>query len=363
MPRGATLSIEQTLYNGGQTSAATRLAENLVQSDRARLLRTEQSILLRAVTAYVGVVQDQAVLELNINNERVLQRQLEATRDRFNVGEVTRTDVAQAESRLSRATAERIRAEGDLVNSRATYQNVMGRAPGKLSPAKPLEDLTANVIETTNLARKRSFGVVEADFIERAARDQVTRIAAELKPTLNLSGDISRDYENVNSKSETDTFAITATVRVPLYQSGEVSSRIRAAKQIVAQRRNERNQAVRNSREEGTRAWENLETARAQIRSFTAQVRANEIALEGVQQEALVGSRTVLDVLDAEQELLDARVSLVRAERDEMVASYQLRSAVGRLTAESLSLPVKAYDFTKYYRRVRNKWSGLSVAK
>lgn len=362
-PRGATLSIDQTLYNGGQTSAATRRAENLVRSDRARLLRMEQNVLLSAVTAYVGVMRDQAVLELNINNERVLRHQLEATRDRFSVGEVTRTDVAQAESRLSRAIAERVRAEGDLVNSRATYQNVVGTAPGKLEPAKPLKNLPANEAEAMKLARERSFGIVEAEFIERAARDQVDRVSGELLPTLDISGDFSLDYENVNSESETDTIAITATLRIPLYQSGDVSSRIRAAKQIVAQRRNERNQAVRDAREEGTRTWEDLETARAQIRSFTAQVRATEIALEGVQQEARVGSRTVLDVLDAEQELLDARVSLVRAERDEVVAAYQLRGAVGRMTAESLNLPVKMYDFTKYYRRVRNKWSGLDVDK
>ncbi len=363
VPRGASLSIDQNLYNGGQTSAATRRAENLVRADRARLLRTEQTVLLSAVTAYVGVVQDQAVLELRINNQRVLRRQLEATQDRFSVGEVTRTDVAQAESRLSRATAERVRAEGDLVNSRATYQNVVGAAPGKLGPAKPLKDLPANETESVKLAREHGFAVIEADFVERAARDQVDQVTGELLPTLSLSGDFSRDYENQNSESETDTVAITATLSVPLYQSGSVSSRIRAAKQVVAQRRNERNSAVRDAREEGTRGWENLETAQAQIRSFTAQVRATEIALEGVQQEALVGSRTVLDVLDAEQELLDASVSLVRAERDEVVAAYQLRSAIGRLTAESLKLPVKAYDFTKNYRRVRNKWFGLGVDK
>ncbi len=363
LPRGAELSIDQNLYRGGRTSAATRRAENLVRSDRARLLNTEQSVILSAVTSYVDVVRDQAVLELNVNNERVLRRQLEATRDRFSVGEVTRTDVAQAESRMSRATAERIRAEGDLVNSRAAYRNVVGTAPGKLGPAKPLKDLPANETETVKLARERSFIVVEADFVERAARDQVDLVTGELLPTVTLSGDMSRDFETVNSQSETDSVSITATLSVPLYQSGSVSSRIRAAKQVVAQRRNQRNRAVRDAREEGTRAWEDLETAQAQIRSFTAQVRATEIALEGVQQEALVGSRTVLDVLDAEQELLDARVSLVRAERDEVVAAYQLRSAVGRLTAESLNLPVKKYDFTKNYRRVRNKWFGLSIDK
>jgi TolC family type I secretion outer membrane protein len=303
------------------------------------------------------------VVELRVNNERVLRRQLEATRDRFSVGEVTRTDVAQAESRLSRATADRIRAEGDLVNSRAGYRNIMGIAPGKLEPAKPLKDLPANQAEAIGQARELNFAVVEADFIERAARDQVDEVTGELLPTVTLSGDLSRDYEGSTPNSETDTVSITANVSVPLYQSGSVSSRVRAAKQVVAQRRNERNVAVRDAREAGARGWEEVQTARAQIRSFLAEVRATEIALEGVQQEALVGSRTVLDVLDAEQELLDARVSLARAERDEVVAAYQLRSAVGRLTAESLKLPVKEYDFTENYRRVRNKWFGLGIDK
>ena len=363
LPRNAALSVDQNLYRGGQTLAATPRAENLVRSDRARLLGIEQAVMLSAATAYVDVVRDKAVVELRVNNERVLRRQLEATRDRFSVGEVTRTDVAQAESRLSRSTAERIRAEGDLVNSRAAYRNVVGTAPGKLAPAKPLRDLPANETETVSLARERNFAVIEADFVERAARDQVDQVTGELLPTVTLSGDMSRDFEGVNSDSETDTVSIIANVSVPLYQSGSVSSRVREAKQVVAQRRNERNRAVRDAREEGTRAWEDLETARAQIRSFTAEVRATTIALEGVQQEALVGSRTVLDVLDAEQELLDASVSLVRAERDEVVAAYQLRSAVGRLTAESLKLPVESYDFTSNYRRVRNKWFGLGVDK
>ena len=181
-----------------------------------------------------------------------------------------------------------------------------------------------------------------------------------LKPPLTLSGDISRDYENVNSKSETDTFSIAATLTIPLYQSGDVSSRIRAAKQVVAQRRNERNQAVRNAREEGTRAWEDLETARAQIRSFTAQVRANEIALEGVQQEALVGSRTVLDVLDAEQELRDSRVAHVRAQSDQIVAIFELKASIGQLSARALKLPVELYNPKEHYRAVRDKWIGGS---
>ncbi len=363
LPRGGTLSIDQSLYRGGRTLAATRQAENLVRSDRARLLATEQSVMLTTATAYADVVRDQAVVGLNINNERVLKRQLEATRDRFNVGEVTRTDVAQAESRLSRARADRVRAEGDLANSRAAYQNVVGDTPGKLAPSKPPKGLPASEDQSVSQAREGNFAVIEADFIERAARDQVGLVTGELLPEVTLSGDLSRDFEGSNPVSETDSVSITATVSLPLYQSGSVSSRVRAAKQTVGQRRNERNRAVRDAVEEATRGWEALQTARAQIRSFTAEVRATGIALEGVQQEALVGSRTVLDVLDAEQEILDARVSLARAQRDELVAAYQLRSAVGQLTAEALELPVERYDFTGHYRRVRDKWFGLGVGR
>ncbi len=363
LPRGATLSIDQNLYRGGRTVAATRQAENLVRSNRAGLLVTEQDVLLDAVTAYVDVVQNQAVVELRINNERVLRRQLEATRDRFEVGEVTRTDVAQAESRLSRATADRILAVGDLANSRATYKNIIGAAPGRLEPTKPIKELPANEEEAVSLARELNYAVIERDFIERAARDAVDVVTGELLPTVTLQSDLTREFENSNQNSETDEISITARVTVPLYQSGSVSSRVRESKQVVAQRRDERNTAVRDAIEQATRGWEAVQTARAQIRSFTAEVRATTIALEGVQQEALVGSRTVLDVLDAEQELLDARVNLVRAERDEVVAAYQLRSAVGQLTAESLKLPVEKYDFTRNYRRVRNKWFGLGVEK
>ncbi len=148
---------------------------------------------------------------------------------------------------------------------------------------------------------------------------------------------------------------------VPLYQAGGVSSRVRQARQVAAQRRNELDRAVRDAVERGSRAWEALQTARAQIKSFTSEVRASTIALEGVEQEATVGSRTVLDVLDAEQELRDAKVNLVRARRDEVVATFDLRAAVGDLTARKLALPVKFYDLDAHYRAIRNKWFGTGI--
>jgi outer membrane protein len=360
-PRGYGITVTQSLYRGGRTTAATKRADAEVQANRARLSAAEQTVLLAAATAYVNVVRGAEVVKLRINNEKVLQRQLEATQDRFRVGEVTRTDVAQAESRVEGAKAERVSAEGDLVAARAVYKNVITKAPADLEAAKPLANLASSEEEAVNLARKGNFTVIEADYDERAAKLEIREINGELLPTLSLTGDIDERYDTSGKDSDILSASITASVSIPLYQSGSVASRVRAAKQTAAQLRNERNQAVRDAVEGATRAWEALATARAQIASFESQIKASTIALEGVQQEALVGSRTVLDVLDAEQELLDARVSLVRAERDQIVATFQLREATGQLTAKSLSLPVTYYDPERHYRSVRGRWFGTRI--
>lgn len=360
-PASATLSVTQNLYRGGRTIAATEEAENNVRADRARLSSTEQGILLNAATAYADVVRDQAVLELNENNERVLQRQLEATQDRFRVGEVTRTDVSQAESRLSRATADRIAAEGSLIDSQANYENIIGERPGRLQSEPPLGGLPGSLDDATSAAKDGNFDVQRTRFIEASARNNVDEIVGELLPAVSVTGSLQTNHETVNSNSESQEMSVIAQVSMPLYASGSVTSRVREAKQLVSQRRDELAQAVRDAVEDATEAWQQLSTGRAQIEAFTAEVTAAEIALEGVREEANVGSRTVLDVLDAEQELLNARVSLVRAQRDVLVATYQLRQAVGSLTARQLGLPVQLYDVETNYRDVRGKWWGLSA--
>ena len=362
-PLFGSLTIRQNLYRGGRTKAATEEAENNVKADRARLSALEQLVLLNATTAYADVVRDQAVLDLNNSNERVLLLQLEATQDRFRVGEVTRTDVSLAESRLSRARADRIAAEGSLTGSRASYENVVGEVPGVLKVARPLSDLPKTLAEAVELAKTNNFNVRQTGFIQRAAENNVQEIAGELLPTFSFNGSLTTNEEAVNRKSDSQTLAVTARVSMPLYSSGNVSSRVREAKQIVSQRRDEYSQAVRDATEAATSAWQAVETGRAQIQAFSAAVKAAEIALEGVREEANVGSRTVLDVLDAEQELLDARVGLVRALRDELVATYQLRQVVGELTAKALGLPVALYNVETNYRRVRNKWWGLGIDK
>lgn len=361
-PVTGSLTISQSLYRGGRTVAATDQAENNVKADRARLADAEQTVLLSVVTAYADVVRNQAEIELNISNERVLQRQLEATGDRFRVGEVTRTDVSQAESRLARARADRIAAEGSLTDARAAFENAVGEVPPLLKPAKPLDQLPGSLSDAIELAKQNNFAVSRARAIERAAQNGVRSIVGELLPNLSLNGELETSRETANDRNESEEVSLIARITMPLYASGSVTSRVRAAKQIVSQRREEYNQAVRTAIEAATDAWQTVQTARAQNQAFSAAVKAAEIALEGVREEANVGSRTVLDVLDAEQELLDARVGLVRAMRDELVATYELRQAVGEATAQKLGLPVALYNVETHYREVRGKWWGLGAS-
>jgi len=353
-PRTVTFQVIQNLYEGGGTDARVAVAEAEVNAARARLLDTEQGILLETVTAFMDVVQDTAVLDLNRQNERRLIRQLEATQDRFEVGEVTRTDVAQAESRVSRAQADTIAAAGDLEVSRAAYQEVVGELPGALTPPEAFPDIPTGRDEAIAIAQDRNPVVLAALFDLESAERTVRVEAADLLPTVDLVGQAQHSREGAVEDSRQSTLNVTATVTVPIYQQGIVTSEIRSARQLAAQAKRLIDDARRQATEDATAAWETYQTALAQIRAFEDEVRATSIALEGVEQEAAVGSRTVLDVLDAEQELLDAQVNLVGAERDEVVALYDLLAAVGNLTAAGMALPVEVYDEQFYYNAVRD---------
>jgi outer membrane protein/adhesin transport system outer membrane protein len=360
VPGTVALNLTQPIYRGGSIDASISQADNVIFAQRATLISVEQQVLLRAVSAYMDVVRDQAVLELTLNNEEVLTRQLEATRVRFEVGELTRTDVAQAESRLAGATAQRIQAEGGLTTSVAVYREVIGEDPVDLQPARPPASLPGDETETV-AASSANPDLVAAQFLERAARDGTDVVFGELLPRVDVVGrlqaevDISRDGQYDNSAQA------LLQVRIPLYQAGGVDSRVREAKQRVSQRRQQVQEQERAATQQATSAWRALETARAQIVSFESQVKATEIALQGVREEAQVGARTVLDTLDAEQEFLDARVSLVRARRDEVVAAHQVLAAVGQLTAANLNLPATPYDVELNYDRVRDKFWGTDI--
>ncbi len=358
-PKDIGISVTQPLFRGGRTLAETSGAENDIRAARARLLETEQSILLQAATAYLNVYRDQAVLRLNQNNEEVLQRQLEATRDRFEVGEITRTDVHQAEARLARSKADRIQSQGDLETSRANFLNVVGEpAPETLTLPDRAADLPATAEETVRIAVVNNPGVIAAEFDRRAEMDNVDEVWGELLPELDVTASSTREWQTTTENSLRTTHEVTLNLTIPIYQQGDVYSRLRQARQDAAEAVLLIDTERRDAAEAGTQAYESLITARAQVDAFQTQIEASIVALEGVQREAAVGSRTVLDILDAEQELLDSRVSHVRSERDELVATYELMSALGRLTAKDLGLAVDLYDPREHYNEVRDKWFG-----
>jgi outer membrane protein len=360
-PYSGTLSISQSIYEGGQTVAATSQAESEVEAARARLVSVEQDVLFDAVTAYMNVVRDESILELNINNEQVLSRQLEAAQDRFSVGEVTRTDVAQAESRLAGALADRRLGEGDLEVSRATYRQIIGTMPGTLTRPELSKVPVADGEQAASLANEKNPDVLAAIHDAAAAQTNVRAVTGKLLPSVVVSANASRSRNQAVEDRTNTTVSVTAELTIPLYQTGSVSARVREAKQFAGRARRLIDDARRSAILDATSAWETLIAAEARIVALDSQVRAALIALDGVSQEATVGSRTVLDVLDAEQELLNAQVGLVSAQRDEVVAHFDLVAAVGGLTARGLSLPVDPYDEKEYYTTIRNKWWGLDT--
>lgn len=360
VPRSAGVNITQPLYRGGRTQAQIRAAEALVQAQRARLHSIEQTILLQAVTAYMDVVRDQAIVELNRNNEQVLRRQLEAANDRFRVGEITKTDVAQAESRLARATSDRVSAEGNLISSRATFARVVGQMPATLDASPTIPPLPASEDEAMRIADAGHPDILTTIYAEEAARHDIDTAFGALLPTLSLEANLSKSKEVQTEDLEITTKNVLARLTVPLYQGGSEYSLVRQRKETASQRRIEIDDQRRAIRQAVTRSWEGYNTARSRIVANEEQARAARIALDGVQQEATVGSRTVLDVLDAEQELLNANVQVVTATRDRGVAAYQLLASIGQLTAEKLGLPVDLYDPTAHYNKVRDQWIGLS---
>lgn len=360
-PLSATLTLTQPLYRGGRSTAELARAEANVQAGRAQLGVVEQRVLLEAATAYINLAQAFAVLELNINNVQVLQRQLDAARDRFQVGEITRTDVSQAEARLSQAQANRTRSEGEVATTRATFLRSAGLEAGRVRvPAVP-NGLPGNEAEARSWAQVANPNVVQARFSHDAAGHDVALIEGEQLPTVALQADAIKARETATRGLTRDTLDLLLTFSVPIYQQGATDARVRGAKQTQGQRRTQIDVATRQAIDDATRGWQQLQTARAQIGSFSAQIRANEIALEGVEQEARVGSRTVLDVLNAEQELLNSRVSLVQAQRDEVLASFQLLSAVGKLRASELGLPVEVYDPAANLNATRDRWRGNDI--
>jgi outer membrane protein len=351
----------EPVYRGGRTVAQTRQAINTVESTRAQTLAVETSVFQAVAMAYLDVVRDQALVEVDRNNVDVLRKQLEATQDRFRVGEVTRTDVAQAEAALAQAQGTLVTQQGTLEISRAEYVRAVGHPPGRLMLPRERPVLPATREEALSLATNNNFSVISAKFAELAARDNIDVVRGQLLPQISVVGTLDRAYDQSATFKGAllNSAQITAQLTMPLYEGGAIYSQTRQAQQTVGQRRSQVDDARRAAVQTAAQFWSTLQAARASISSFAAAVRAAQIALEGTQQEALVGTRTVLDVLIQNQTLLQTQSQLVTAQHDAALAEFNLASAVGRLIAPELNLPVRLYDMEQHYREVKDKWIGF----
>lgn len=362
-PLTGSLTLSQNIFSGGRTLYGTRQAREAVKAGRESLRNAEQSTLLDTVTTYMDVLRNEALVELQEKNVSVLKRELEATEDRFRVGELTRTDVAQGEARLSLAEATYISSQVELVSSRSAYVRIVGRQPGTLDAPPPLPRLPASQAEAMELAVSNNPSLAAVRHAERSAKHAVTVAKGALLPSVSVQASYDYSDNPTAAIDRNEEASITAILSVPLYQGGAEYSQVRQAKQTHAQNRLNVASTLRQVEEAVVNAWEQLRLTQASIRSNSAEVRANEIALEGVRQEFQVGSRSTLDVLNAEQELVDAQVSLVRSHRDEYVAGYSLISATGQLSAQKLNLNVQIYDPKANYDAVSGSWIGFGNAE
>ena len=360
-PGSLGLSVTQNLFNGNRTVNGVRQAESNIFGARESLRNTEQNVLMNGATAYMNVLRDTAILDLRKNNIIVLEEQLRQTRDRFIVGEVTRTDVAQAESSLASARSDYFTAQANLQTSVANYRQVIGVEPTRLEPARTIESLLPRSLGSAiELALAEHPGIQAALHAVDAAALQVKLVEGELAPTVNLVGNVQQNYNLSGVPGERFlNGSIVGQVTVPIYQGGAVYARVRQAKETLGQARLQADLQRDLIRASVVSSWGQLDTARAVIQSSKAAVKSAEIALDGIRQEAEVGQRTTFDILFAQQVLLNARVGLVSAQRDRVVASYAVMASIGRLAAANLNLSVAQYDPTVHFDQVKDKWIGL----
>ncbi len=359
-PRSAGLTVSQTLFNGQQTANKTRAAESQVSGAREALRVLEETVLLAAATIYMDYLQNSAIVEVQKSNVRVLEQTLKQTRDRFNVGEVTRTDVAQSEAQLAAGKTQLLAAEATLTTTKANFRRIIGNEPEQLAPGSPVDRFSpATLPGAVELSLIENPNVTAAMFGIDVNYLQVKVNEGALLPTVSLQASVQQSYEQSMTVFRSFGAAATAQLSVPIYQGGAEYSLIRQSKENLAQQRLVLEQTRDQTRANTVTAWGQLVAGKAQVASAQAQVTASEIALNGVREEAKAGQRTTLDVLNAQQALVNARVALVTAQHDRVVASYAVLAAVGRLSPQVLNLSTNVYDPSVHYQQVRDSWFGV----
>jgi len=361
-PRTAGVTITQTLYNGLKTASSVRQAESQVRSGREGLRNVEQTVFLNAVTAYMNIVADQALVDAQRANIGFLQETLASTRKSLDAGNVTPTDVAQAEARLSRGQADLNAAEVTLAINQATYTQIVGVAPGRLAAAEPADRwLPRSREEALAVGRREHPNIVAASYDVDVAQNAVKVAEAALAPIITLQGSASRSTQTDTTLGtlRTDQASVVGQATVPIYDGGLAASQVRQSKEMLGQVRLVLDQARVQAESAMVTAWVQNEGAKTAIRAGEAEVRSTGIALAGVRRERDAGQRTTLDVLNAQQEQINARVRLIQAHRDRVIASYALLAAIGRLEHRRLDLKTPDYEPQTHYHQVRDAWHGL----
>ncbi len=355
------VTIQQPVYEGGHTTALTHEAVNRVYAERANLIATEQTVFTNVVSAYVGVIQNQQNLQIQVNNERVLVEQLQATNDRFRVGEITRTDVAQAQAALATARAARQQAEGTLQTAEATYVQIIGMPPPpNLIPPQPLDLPVSNEQQVMAQAVSNNPNVVSALFTQASEKDAFDVAVSALLPKVTAEGEYLHALNQSFSGYQQDIKEAILNFQIPIYQGGAEYAAVRQARQTAQYSRRQVDIQRRSALQTAVSNWENLLAYRASLNSDRVAVQANIIALDGVERQAIVGTSTTLEVLQQQQTLLSAQLTLVQSLTNLVTASYAVASAIGRLTARDLKLNVPLYDDTAYYKAVRDRLWGIN---
>lgn len=335
--KSAALNLNQPLFRGGTTRADIRGAKNIITAQSLALSGAEQKVLYDAAVAFMDVMQNNAIVDLNEQNFDLVSRELEQAQAGFQVGELTRTDVSQAQSRLALAKANLISAKADLEKVKAVYRRVVGQEfIGKPNYPEKTIFLPETMEEAVSMAQTNNRDVLRAQFVTAAANDNIDSVKGELLPQISAQSGIGRVYDQSDFIKEQDQFTLSLNASIPLYQAGATRTRMRQAKIIANQRALEVIDAQQSAKEEAIRHWEDLKSAEAEIKARLSQVEAARVAQEGVQYEAEVGERTVLDKLNANQEMLNAEVDLVKARRDEIVSQFALAQGLGLLVPQKL---------------------------
>ncbi len=356
------VTVTQTLFNGFKTANSVRVAELQVQSGREALRNVGQGVLLDAVTAYTNVLANQSLVEAQRSNVAFLRETLGVTQRRLNAGDVTPTDTSQAEARLSRGLADLNAAEVSLAISQATYTQVIGNPPGHLRPPETVDYyLPRSRDDATNLAFREHPAVMAAGFDVDVASTTIHVAESSLLPTITLQGNASHSSQSdpTLGTSRTDQASILGQMNAPIYDGGTAASQTRQAKELAAQSRLVLEQVRNQARTAATGAWAANEGAKVAVAASESEVRAAGVALEGVRKEALGGQRTTVDVLNSQQDLISAKARLIGAQRDRVIASYTLLSAIGRLDVKTLGLNTPDYLPEVHYHQVRDAWHGL----